>query len=111
MTYKYWGFDDEFRGPREYARSPTHTAQTKQNAFKGAYRLIMKDGYTSVRVYNETTKRKYDVFEDPENRGFWNVNGRKVPKKTIVIYDKTDKTYHILKSDGTLGKKIDKVRA
>ena len=38
------------------------------------------------------------------------INGMKVPKKTVVIYDKTDRTYHILKSDGTLGKKIDKVR-
>lgn len=111
MAYRYWGFDDEFRGPREYARSPTHTAQTKQNAFKGAYRLIMKDGYTSVKIYNENTKRKYDVFEDSERRAFWNINGMKVPKKTVVIYDKTDKTYHILKSNGTLGKKIDKVRA
>lgn len=51
------------------------------------------------------------VYRIKESRRFLNINGMKVPRKTVVVYDKTDKTYHILKSDGTLGKKIDKVRA
>lgn len=108
MAYKYWGFDDKFRGPNEYMRSATHTAQTKQNAFKGAYRLIMKEGCTSVKVYDERAKKKYDLYEGNEDYGvgYWNINGRKVPKKTVIVHDKTDRTTHILKSDGTLGKEV-----
>lgn len=107
MAYRYWGLDDDFRGPREYARSQTHTAQTKQNAFKGAYILSKK--WSNVKIYDEKTKQKYDVYaEMSDEYGTWMFYGRKIPKKAVVIYNKTDKTYHILKSDGTLGKKIDR---
>lgn len=105
MAYRYWGFDDEFRGPREYSRSKTHTAQTKQNAFKGAYRLIMSGECTSAKVYDEKTKKKYDLFADYGKRDL-NINGRKAPKKTVTVYDRIDGTSHMLLSDGTLGEKI-----
>ena len=109
MAYLYWGFDDEFRGPREYSRSKTHTAQTKQNAFKGAYNLIMKEDCTSAKVYNEKTMKKYDLTVDKSGdygMGYWNINGRRVPRKAVLIYDRTEKSCHILKSDGTLGKSV-----
>lgn len=105
MAYRYWGFDDNFRGPKEYTRSATHTAQTKKNAFKGAYMLIMSGECTSAKVYDERTKKKYDLFEDYGKRSL-NINGRKVPKKTVTVYDRTDGTSHMLLSDGTLGEEI-----
>ena len=105
MVYRYWGFDNEFRGPREYARSPTHTAQTKQNAFKGAYLLSKK--WSDVMIYDESTKQKYVVFEEvSEDYGTWVFQNRRYPKKATILFNKSDKTRHILKSDGTLDKEF-----
>ena len=56
-------------------------------------------------MYDERTKKKYDLFADYGKRSL-NINGRKVPKKTVTVYDRADGTSHMLLSDGTLGEEI-----
>lgn len=99
MVYKYWGIDDRWYGPEE--KTPKYTATTKKDAFKNAYKLVKK-GYPTVRITGNG--KYYTVMSDPLERAKW--------KGKVFIDSKIRKgatieiSLYLLKSDGSIGRKI-----
>ena len=94
--YYYYGYDATNYGPAR--KSEVHQSKDMTNAYKNAYRMV-RDGWASVCIVTKGYKGKEVLVR------IVSIDMR-IEKMIVMNTLRKSTPTHILKSDGTLGKRL-----